>query len=161
MADIVCDTTVIQYLHQLKLLHILPALGDGILIPPAVDAELAEGRRRGYDVPDPSSIGWLAVRRPSGTTALPSTPHIGAGEREVLELTMEHAGLVAILDDGLARDLAESLNLPMKGTLGLLLDAKRAGLIPLVAPVIDALQALSFRLSKRTREAVLRLAGEA
>jgi predicted nucleic acid-binding protein len=48
----------------------------------------------------------------------------------------------------------------MTGTLGLLLDAKRAGLVPAVLPLLNKLQSLRFRLASRTFSAVLRLAGE-
>jgi hypothetical protein len=42
----------------------------------------------------------------------------------------------------------------------LLLDAKRAGLIPAVGPLLDQLDALRFRVAPHTRTAVLKLAGE-
>ena len=37
------DTSPISYLHQLELLHILRALAGGVIVPPAVVDELAEG----------------------------------------------------------------------------------------------------------------------
>lgn len=160
MADVVCDTTALQYLHQLGLLHLLPALADRVIIPPAVVDELEVGRARGYDVPDPATLDWLEIRRPSGTATLPSTPNLGVGEREVMALALEQPGLIAVLDDGLARETAQRLHLPLTGTLGLLIDAKGAGLVQQVAPLLDRLQALGFRLSARTRVAVLRIAGE-
>jgi len=43
---------------------------------------------------------------------------------------------------------------------GLLLDARRAGLIPAVGPFLSQLQALHFRVAPHTRAAVLKLAGE-
>jgi len=46
------------------------------------------------------------------------------------------------------------------GTLRILLDAKIAGFIPSVAPLLDKLQALRFNLDPKTRTAVLRLADE-
>jgi len=52
------------------------------------------------------------------------------------------------------------LGLRLTGTLGLLLDAKTAGHIDVVTPLLDALQSLGFRLSPATRNAVLRLAEE-
>lgn len=52
MPDLICDTSPIQYLHQLELLHILPALGDRVLVPPAVVDEIAAGRSLGVDLPD-------------------------------------------------------------------------------------------------------------
>jgi predicted nucleic acid-binding protein len=75
-------------------------------------------------------------------------------------LALESAGAVAVLDDRLARRFAETLQIQVTGTVGLLLDAKRAGLIPAVAPLLDRLQDLRFRLASHTRQAVLRLAGE-
>ena len=65
-----------------------------------------------------------------------------------------------MLDDALAREMAETLDLHLTGTLGLLLDAKKAGLIPALQPILDELQSLRFRVAPRTYSAVLRLAGE-
>ena len=56
--------------------------------------------------------------------------------------------------------MAETLRLPVTGTLGLLLDAKRLSLIPAVRPLLEQLDALGFRLASHTRTAVLKLAGE-
>lgn len=75
-------------------------------------------------------------------------------------LGLEMPDAVLILDDGLARRVAESLELRFTSILGLLLDAKRLGLIPAVTPLLDQLQDLRFRLATHTRTAVLELAGE-
>ncbi len=75
-------------------------------------------------------------------------------------LALEQREAVAVLDDALAREMAETLNLNFTGTLGLLLDAKKAGLIDEVRPLLDRLQVLRFRLASHTRAAVLKLAGE-
>ena len=69
------------------------------------------------------------------------------------------AGL-KVLDDRLARRLARTLDIPLTGTLGVLLDGKRAGLVDNLTPLIDQLQSLGFRLAPHTRRAVLELAGE-
>ena len=61
----------------------------------------------------------------------------------------------------MARQYARMLNLTLTGTLGVLLKAKETGLLPAVAPVLDRLQKLRFRMDLETRQAVLRLAGEA
>jgi predicted nucleic acid-binding protein len=92
--------------------------------------------------------------------ALPLIANLGHGETEVLMLALEMRETVAVLDDALAREIAETLDLHFTGTLGLLLDAKKAGLIPTLRPLLDELQSLRFRLALRTYNAVLRLAGE-
>lgn len=160
MAELVCNTSPLQYLHQLGLLDLLPALASSVLVPPAVVAELAAGRERGINLPLPEELAWVALRTPTSATALPLVTDLGRGETEVLALVLEDRTRVAVLDDGLARAVAESLGLKLRGTLGLLLDAKRARHIDAVAPVLDRLQALQFRMSAKTRAAVLKLCGE-
>jgi uncharacterized protein len=68
--------------------------------------------------------------------------------------------VVVILDDAVARRVAEALGLPLIGTLGIILEAKRKGLIPAVAPFLEQLQASGFRLAPHTQAAVLKLAKE-
>ena len=75
-------------------------------------------------------------------------------------LALDAPECVVVLDYALARRVALTLNLRLTGTLGLLIDAKRAGLVPRVEPYLDRLQELRFRLASHTRAAVLKLAGE-
>ena len=65
-----------------------------------------------------------------------------------------------MLDDLRAREMAETLELRLTSTLGLLLDAKKAGLITALRPLLDKLQSLRFRLAPQTYSAVLGLSGE-
>ena len=149
-----------QYLHQVGLLTIIPALVGPILIPPAVDAELAVGRTLGLSLPGPATLAWVTVRPPSRPRPASLPRGLDAGEAEVLTLALESGDAIVILDDALARKTAQSLGIRLTGTLGLLLDAKRSGLITSLTPVLDTLQSLRFRLAPQTRSVVLRLAGE-
>jgi uncharacterized protein len=49
----------------------------------------------------------------------------------------------------------------LTGTLGLLLDAKKAGFVTEIRPLLEKLQSLNFRVASRTFAAALRLADEA
>jgi predicted nucleic acid-binding protein len=160
LPDVICDTSPLQYLYQLDLLHILPALSEQVIVPAAVEQELAVGRALGVSLPDVTLLDWVIVRRPTSEPALPLINDLGPGETQVLMLALESHDAIVVLDDALARQVAESLDIRLTGTLGLLLDAKRAGLVPAVAPLLDRLQVLRFRLAPHTRAAVLRLAGE-
>ena len=161
LPKLVCNTSPLQYLHQLGLLPILPALAADILVPEAVVAELEAGRAVGVDVPRVKELEWLNVERPKSVSVLPLVTDLGKGEIEVLALTLEHPGYTSVLDDKLARSFAHTLNIPFTGTLGLLLDAKQRRLIKTIESVIDKLQILGFRVSPRTAQMMLRLAGEA
>jgi len=160
LLDIICNTSPIQYLHQLGLLDILRVLAKRVIVPPAVADELNEGRALGISLPDVGALDWIHLRRPISELAVPLVTDLGPGETEVLMLALELREAVVVLDDALGRRVAETLGLSLTGTLGLLLDAKRVGLVPAVAPLLDQLQALRFRLAAHTRAAVLKLAGE-
>jgi len=160
LLDVICDTSAIQYLYQLELLHILPALAERVIVPPSVLEELELGRAAGVSLPDLSAQDWVTIRRPASEAALPLVTDLGPGEAGVLMLALESREAVAVLDDACARRIAATLGLRHTGTLGLLLDAKRAGLIPAISPLLDRLQVLRFRLAPHTCAAVLKLAGE-
>ena len=85
---------------------------------------------------------------------------LGPGEAEVLALALETQNSLVILDDALARREAVLQKIPLTGTLGLLLDAKRAERISEIKPLLDQLQTLRFRLAAHTYDAILRQAGE-
>ena len=161
MPEVFCNTSPFQYLHQTRLLHVLPALAGRVIVPPAVRDELTAGRRAGHDVPELAALDWVSVREPSSLRALPLVTDLGPGETGVLMLALESSEPVVILDDGRARRMARVLGLPLTGTLGILLDAKRAGLVPAITPILDELQQRRFRLAPETRQAVLKMAGEA
>ena len=59
-----------------------------------------------------------------------------------------------------ARQQAEAIGLKVTGTLGILLRAKQAGLIPAVKPLVNDATAQGFRLSTELHRDVLGLAGE-
>ena len=46
MRDVICNTSPLHYLHQVDLIHLLPKLFESVQTPPAVVAELAEGKRQ-------------------------------------------------------------------------------------------------------------------
>jgi len=160
LLEVICDTSPFQYLYQIGLLHVLPALAGNIIVPPGVVKELEAGRSQGISLPDIQRLDWVSVRSPQSMVALPLVKDLGPGETQVLALALELTDVVVILDDKLARQVAENLKIKLIGTLGVLLDAKRAGLVSTVAPLLDKLHTLRFRLDPETRLAVLRIAGE-
>jgi len=160
LPEVICNTSPIQFLYQIEMLHILPALTKRVIVPPAMVEELSVGRALGLNLPDLATLNWVMVRHPVSQAALPLVTDLGPGETEVLMLALELNDPVAVLDDALARRVAETLGLHLTGTLGLLLDAKRAGLVTHVGRLLDQLEALRFRLAAHTRAAVIKLAGE-
>jgi predicted nucleic acid-binding protein len=160
LAEVISNTSPLQYLHQLDLLDRLHDLVGVIVVPVAVVAELQAGRNVGVPLPVVEDLSWVEVRTPKGAPVLPLVRDLGAGEASALALALETPGATVLLDDRLARRVASSLGIPIRGTVGLLLDFKHRSLIASVAPFLDELESLRFRLSARTRAAVLGAAGE-
>lgn len=160
MPVVICNTSPIQYLYQADVLELLPELAGQVYVPEAVVAELEEGQRRNVLLPVLEDLSWLIVRPVRDRTLLPLVTHLGDGEKEVLALGLETQDALLLLDDRDARRYAQTLELEISGTLGLLLRAKERGILDAIRPVLDRLQALRFRLNPRTRQMVLKRAGE-
>lgn len=62
------------------------------------------------------------------------------GEVEVMILAQEQKADLVILDDNAAKKTAKYLGLPVTGTLGVLIKAKRMGIIESVKPLITELR---------------------
>jgi len=158
---IVCDTTLLLYLGRIGRLDLLPALFDPVHIPQAVVLELDMGRLVRQDTINPRTLEWarLVSVPPDLVASLPPN-RLGTGERAVIAHALAYPGCIAGLDDLQARRLAESLNLTVVGTIGLLLRSKHAGLIPTVQPLLDAVVAGGFHLHPTLYQVALDLAGE-
>jgi predicted nucleic acid-binding protein len=160
LADIIVNTSPLQYLHQVGQLDLFPKLFGQIIVPKAVVVELAAGRRLGVSLPTPEALKWIDLRSPASPVGGLLSWDLGAGESAVLSLALEHPGSWVVLDDKLARQAAVHLNLPLLGTAGILLRAKRAGHLDEVRPVLNQLATLGFRLTPETVRNILDLAGE-
>jgi predicted nucleic acid-binding protein len=147
-------------LHQLGQLDLLRTLYSRLLVPESVVAELQVGRARGHEVPTVADHPWMVVVSSPTLSLLALATDLGQGESEAIAVAHERRGML-ILDDALARRHATLLGVPCTGTLGVLLKAKVAGHLKQIAPLVHDLVELGFHLAPSTREAVLRLAGEA
>jgi predicted nucleic acid-binding protein len=67
---------------------------------------------------------------------------------------------LVVIDERLARHHTKRLGLTLTGTLGVLLRAKYAGLVPSIAPLVEQLLRGGIRLGDSVVAEALRLAGE-
>lgn len=81
-------------------------------------------------------------------------------EAEVFALAAEHDARFVIIDDMTARQEAEEIGLPFKGTVGVLLEAKEKGLIDVIKPLLIRLRDNGMHLSESLINNVLQGAGE-
>ncbi|WGV27225.1 DUF3368 domain-containing protein [Halotia branconii] len=82
------------------------------------------------------------------------------GESEAIALAEEIGASQLLIDEKAARKVAMARKLPLIGTVGILLLAKRRGLLTSVKDVLDEMQLQETRISKRLYVQVLTLAEE-
>ena len=78
---------------------------------------------------------------------LVATWDLGQGESEVITLGREISDATVVLDDLQARKCASLLQVPVAGSIGLLLMAKKDGYIQVVRPEIDKLLKAGMRIN--------------
>lgn len=145
---VVVDSTCLIGLDQINRLDLLPKLFELVHAPPEVE------RESGF-TPE-----WLRVEHPSNSDLVSALKAmVDDGEAEAIALAMERRWRI-VLDDLRARDLAQKMGLKVIGTVGLLIRAKREGLLPWVSPLLNELTAKGFRLSEELKREALALAGE-
>lgn len=138
----------------------VPRLGE-IVVPSAVADEILAGAED-----DPARL-WLANGEGKswvtpGTVVSPELAawDLGAGETSVLAWAVDHSGCEAVLDDAAARRCAQVYRIPVRGTLGLVVLAKRRGFITQCRPVLDRLTTSGLFVTPALLEQAARAAGE-
>ncbi len=101
----------------------------------------------------------LVIRTVADTPMTILEWRLGAGESAALALAYAQ-GLEAIIDDLAGRKCAASLGIPVRGTLGTMLLAKKRAAIPKARPVIEDMMAAGLYLSTAVVNEALRRVGE-
>ena len=164
MPAVISDTTVLNYLARAGKFELLRLEFQKVLIPPAVLAELdARPDLPGADCTRRALVdGWLEIRSPQkqNVSRLLWTM-LDAGELEAIALAQEIPMSLLLMDEAEGRVIAGRLKLNLIGTAGILLRARKSGIIPRLKPVLDDLvQHHGFRLSRNIYNDALREAGE-
>jgi predicted nucleic acid-binding protein len=156
----VVNASPLIFLARAGLLDFLQLVAETLMVPTSV---LMEIQRRG-----PTDITAQALRNMTWIVCIEDPPiprliqawNLGEGESAVLAWAYTNPGTEAIIDDLAGRRCAAALAIPVRGTLGLILTAKRRGRIPQARPVLERLRQAGMYLSDRTMNQALVLVGE-
>jgi predicted nucleic acid-binding protein len=135
----IVDAWPLIALAKIDLADLLLDLADEILVPAEVAEEIVAG-----PAGDPArrllESGFGRRVRPRSVPSEIVEWGLGRGETSVLALVLETANATALLDDAAARRCAAVLRVPLLGTLGVVLLAKRSGRIDNAGNVLRQLR---------------------
>ena len=156
----VVNASPLILLGKIDRVTLLSELSDELIVPDVVVREV--GAKPGGERII-STVASLPRARFQGEIATPSEIaawNLGRGESQVLALAETYPRSRAVLDDLEARRCAQSLGLALIGTLGVVLRAKRKGVIERARPVVEHLRRVGLYASDSLVERALAHLGE-
>ena len=158
---VLSNTTPLIALAGINSLELLHQLYGSIIIPSAVKAELIGEPEKSAVTNSP----WIVVKPISREERKRDfRARLHAGEVEVMILAEElgaGGATLVIMDDYAAKKTAKFMGFKTTGTLGILIQAKKQGLITEVKPLMEAVISHGLYVSEKIQQLVLREACEA
>lgn len=134
---IISDATCLILLEKIGELELLHKLFGLIITTSQVANEF------GLPLPE-----WIEIKNPSDKEYQAFIEiSIDKGEASAIALAVEFKDCLLILDDLKARKFAHQLGLIITGTLGVIVEAKLAGVILSIKPLLEKIRQTDFRLS--------------
>ncbi len=142
----ILNASPIILLGKAGLLKTISPLADKWIVPEKVVAEVEVKRSVAPYLAELSVSSRVFNKSTKQTHPSIASWNLGPGESEVLTLGMQTTGASVVLDDLLARKCALLFDIPLIGSIGLLVKAKRTGHIKLVRPEIEKLVNAGMRI---------------
>jgi len=156
----VVNASPLIFLSRAGLIDLLQLISSDVIVPEPVASEIEVRGESDPTVHALTNTTWLLV-----TPTPPIPPQIqawglGPGESAVIAWALSHKGSEAIIDDLAGRRCASAFNIPVRGTLGLVLIAKQRGHIASARQLLDQLRQAGMYLSDRVLKEALAKVGE-
>jgi len=145
------NTSPLTNLAAIGQFDILHDLFDRLYIPPAVWAELNTSGERWPGRNEVAAADWVVQKDVQNESLVHTLQRdLDEGEAEAIALAIELKSDLLLLDEVEGRAVADHLNLRIVGAVGILLAAKKQGIIPFVHPHLNALRETGFYLGERS-----------
>lgn len=159
MLKVVSNTTPLISLLKLGRLDVLMELYQEILIPTAVFEEIEAGKNKSF-YRNLSNIDWVKIIKIENEDARRYFLDLDKGEAEAIILATEIGADLIIMDEKLGRFHAKHADLKVTGTVGVLIKAKREGIINELKPLLFELRAKDVWISEKFIDEILSLVHE-
>lgn len=156
----IVNSSPLIFLSRVDLFEALRVDASAVLVPTRVVDEISE---RGPDDPTVQAISrawWIVHRLTPPIPSELSAWGLDSGEEAVLALALAEPSCEVVLDDRQGRRCADWFGIPVVGTLGILLIAKNARMIPEIRGPLHSLVASGMYLSPHVIDRTLAIAGE-
>ncbi|MBD3307029.1 DUF3368 domain-containing protein [candidate division KSB3 bacterium] len=158
---IISNSTPLIAFARIGAFPLLQRLVKQLVIPTAVAHEIAEYGPEQPGFIDVTQESWITVQTVQSQQHVQLLlPTLDRGEAEVIALAVEQQARLVLIDELTGRQVAESLGIPITGSVGLLIQAKQRGDILAIRPYIDAMLEQGIRYSQRFIQQVLRYVDE-
>jgi len=159
MPKVISNTTPLISLLKLSKLDILKSLYSEISIPNAVFQEIEAGKNKKY-YKDLSKLNWINIVEIQDRQAVKYFLDLDSGEAEAIVLATEINANLIIMDEKLGRFHAKHAGLKVTGTIGVLVKAKKQGLIKELRPFLIELTCKNVWISDKLIKEILEQVGE-
>lgn len=157
---VVINASPFILLCKCGLAELLPRIFADVRMPARVSTEIITGGDIAADKLDDFQKTWLVRCSPDVAQEV-LIWNLGDGETDVLSWAFGNDGnYTALLDDRAARRCAATLNIKTLGTGGILVLAKRRGIIENVSTELKKLQAAGLWISNEVVQIILKQADE-
>ena len=141
-------------------ISLLNILYSEVYIPFAVKEEIMTGGEKSIGVCELRASSWVKIEKIIDAEKVRLLHELDQGEAEVIILAKEKGIKYVLIDEKVARLQANVLGLKVVGTLGLLLKAKKKGLIPAVKPLIQKILEHGIWIKDEIVKGILKESGE-
>jgi uncharacterized protein len=159
---VISDTTAICNLFLIRKLWILEKLYSNIVIPLIVFDELLRLEESGHDISEIKNATWITIGTVNSQDLfLVLSEILDKGESAAIVLAKEQNADLLIIDEIKGRKVAQKLNIPIIGLIGILVQAKEQNVVRHIKPILTELQQnAGFWISKDLYQTALKLANE-
>lgn len=147
---IISDTSCLILLEKIGELNILNKLFGNITTTIEVAEEFGQPLPTWIEIKEPVNKNYQTIIEAS----------VDKGEASAIALAIELDDCLLIIDDLKGRKFAHQLGLTIIGTIGVIVDAKLAGIIPTVKPILSKIKSTNFRITQQLEELILKLSCE-
>ena len=147
---IISDTSCLILLEKIGELDILHKLFGTITTTSEVAAEFGQSLPSWFELKQPIDKNYQSIIEAS----------VDKGQASAIALAVELDDCLLIIDDLKGRKFAQQLGLTIIGTIGIIVDAKLAGIILSVKPILAKIKSTNFRITEQLELLIIKRAGE-